>query len=313
MDNKRLDKVSFFSAILIVVVFCNYGFANEISYKAGVKMDSIKRIVSFSEIEKPPVFADCAMVRQDCERRNCVDLKIRKVLQRNLLKILAVDNGLLEKSERVKMQFTINTKGSISNLNIEGSSVKVNRIIDSILAKLPKMNLGMHQGEIVSVFYEKNIFMGKKKSSKNNFEGKNIYFVQVSPDLGQGNDGMDIKEIVPIEFSLCKRSWRNQEKFGKCINNEIKNFVKRNFNTKLGRKLNLYGVHKVYVRFVISKCGNIIEVKARGPHPKLEEEAVRVVKLLSKYIDGPVVYNNEKINQLYQLPIVFEIENLNVK
>jgi hypothetical protein len=64
---------------------------------------------------------------------------------------------------------------------------------------------------------------------------------------------------------------------------------------------------KVDVTFVIDTLGMIQNIMAKAPHPALEEEAVRVVKLIPKmtpgYIDGkPVIVP-------YSVPISVEIIN----
>ena len=77
----------------------------------------------------------------------------------------------------------------------------------------------------------------------------------------------------------------------------------------MGSKTNLEHRSKVKVdvTFVIDTLGMIQNIMAKAPHPALEEEAVRVVKLIPKmtpgYIDGkPVIVP-------YSVPISVEIIN----
>jgi len=91
-----------------------------------------------------------------------------------------------------------------------------------------------------------------------------------------------------------------------CFSDKIKDFVNNNFDVGLGKKLGLTGENRVYVRFVIAKDGSIKDVQARAPHPKLQEEAERVVNSLPKMQPG--IQNSQPVNVLYSLPIIFKID-----
>ena len=43
---------------------------------------------------------------------------------------------------------------------------------------------------------------------------------------------------------------------------------------------------KTSIMFKINKSGDVIEAKARGPHLSLEEEAIRVINLLPRFISS---------------------------
>src|SRR5690606_21468063 len=85
---------------------------------------------------------------------------------------------------------------------------------------------------------------------------------------------------VPI-FPGCEGETEGVAQKG-CFNTEVSTFVAENFNTELGKTLNLTGVVKISVFFKIDNQGNITDAKARAPHPELAEEAMRVVNMLPK-------------------------------
>jgi protein TonB len=58
--------------------------------------------------------------------------------------------------------------------------------------------------------------------------------------------------------------------------------------------------------FKIDRHGNIANIKARAPHKKLKEEAIRVIKLLPKMIPGK--QRGKAVGVSYGLPIVFKVE-----
>ena len=108
-------------------------------------------------------------------------------------------------------------------------------------------------------------------------------------------------EEVPV-FPGCESYGQKAKK--ECMSNLVSQFVNKNFNTNLGKELGLTGINRIYVRFKIDIQGNIVDVQSRASHPKLEEEAVRVISLLPKMTPGK--QRGEAVNVLYSLPIVFQ-------
>lgn len=63
---------------------------------------------------------------------------------------------------------------------------------------------------------------------------------------------------------------------------------------------------KVYLSFIVEKDGSITNIKVlRGLYRPIDEEAIRVVKLMPKWIPGK--HNGEIVRQKYTLPIKFEL------
>lgn len=66
---------------------------------------------------------------------------------------------------------------------------------------------------------------------------------------------------------------------------------------------------KVVVQFVVTKNGTIGEVKViRSIDPDLDKEAIRVCKLLPKFIPGKM--NGQPVNVWYTMPITFKLQEL---
>ena len=53
--------------------------------------------------------------------------------------------------------------------------------------------------------------------------------------------------------------------------------------------------------------GNIVDIGSRGPHPRLEQEAARVIKLLPQMTPG--MQRGKAVGVLYSLPIVFQVQD----
>jgi len=112
-----------------------------------------------------------------------------------------------------------------------------------------------------------------------------------------------IIEDAPV-FPGCKGS-KSQKK--QCLQDKIKKHVNKKYNTGLAGDLGLDpGKKKVYVQFKISKTGSITNVRARGPHKRLEKEAIRVVQLLPKMIPGK--QRGRAVGVKYTLPITLLVE-----
>ncbi|MBT8384104.1 MAG: energy transducer TonB [Bacteroidia bacterium] len=112
-----------------------------------------------------------------------------------------------------------------------------------------------------------------------------------------------IIEDAPV-FPGCKGSKAEKKQ---CLQEEIQKHVGRKYNTGLANELGLdAGKKRVYVQFKISKTGEITEVAARGPHARLEKEAIRVVELLPKMIPGK--QRGRPVGVKYTLPITLIVE-----
>ncbi len=92
----------------------------------------------------------------------------------------------------------------------------------------------------------------------------------------------------------------------KCLQDKITKHVNKNFRTELAQDLGLApGKKKIYVQFRIDKNGEINNVRARGPHKRLEKEAIRVVELLPQMTPGK--QRTRPVRVSYTLPITLVI------
>ncbi|WP_010228087.1 energy transducer TonB [Gillisia marina] len=112
-------------------------------------------------------------------------------------------------------------------------------------------------------------------------------------------------ENVPI-FPGCEKLANNDQR-KKCMSEKVQEFVQKKFNTDLGSQLGLTGVNRVIVQFKIDKNGNITDVRSRAPHPRLEQEAARVINALPKMQPGR--QRGKPVGVMYSLPIVFQVQD----
>lgn len=112
-------------------------------------------------------------------------------------------------------------------------------------------------------------------------------------------------EDVPI-FPGCENLSNNDQR-KKCMSEKISKYVNKEFDTDLGAELGLSGINRVIVQFRIDEKGNIGQVRARAPHPRLEQEAARVINSLPKMKPGK--QRGKPVGVMYSLPIAFKVQD----
>lgn len=123
----------------------------------------------------------------------------------------------------------------------------------------------------------------------------------------------EVEEDIEVPFSVIENvpvfpgceSGSNEDKKA-CMNKKIAQFIGKKFNTDLAGELGLSGVQKIFVLFKIDKNGEVTDIRARAPHPRLEKEAERVVNLLPKMIPGK--QRGKPVRVPYSLPISFQVQ-----
>ncbi len=116
-----------------------------------------------------------------------------------------------------------------------------------------------------------------------------------------------IVEQVPI-YKGCNKKLSNIE-LKKCMSNGIAKHLVKNFNISVAKDLGLPdGKVKINIVFKVDKNGKIKDIKATGPHQKLEEEAFRVINLIPK-LTKPGYQKGKPVTVPYMLPLVFNIDN----
>jgi protein TonB len=83
-------------------------------------------------------------------------------------------------------------------------------------------------------------------------------------------------------------------------------FFLQKFSSEIITDLGLTGIIKIYSKFTVDKQGNIVNIGVRTPYKKLENEIIRVIKLLPKMTPGKM--NGKAVNARFVIPIVIEIE-----
>lgn len=133
---------------------------------------------------------------------------------------------------------------------------------------------------------------------------KKVEVIEVKDNAGNYKDNIPFAVIDQAPaFPGCEQ-WVDDPRKN-CTSSKIAEFVNKNFDTSLGKKLGLTGINRVIVQFRIDETGNIVDVKARAPKPELEEEAIRVVSSLPQMTPGE--QDGQPVSVMYSLPIAFKV------
>ncbi len=126
-------------------------------------------------------------------------------------------------------------------------------------------------------------------------------------EKNKDNSNADVIPFAQIDQVPIFPGCENAKDQKACMVEKITKHVNSNFNTSLSKNLGLEpGKKRVYVQFKVDKTGNIVDVKARGPHADLEEEAMRVVNGLPQMKPGE--QNGKKVGVKYTLPITLVVK-----
>jgi protein TonB len=114
-----------------------------------------------------------------------------------------------------------------------------------------------------------------------------------------------IIENVPI-YPGCEKMKNNEDR-KKCMSEKITKFVNKNFDTGLASELGLEGRQKIQVQFKIDSKGKVVDIVSVAKHPRLQQEAQRVINKLPDMTPGR--QRNKPVGVIYGLPIVFQVQD----
>jgi protein TonB len=112
-------------------------------------------------------------------------------------------------------------------------------------------------------------------------------------------------EEVPL-YPGCEDEKGNEAR-KKCMSDKITRLVQKRFNgNDIASNYGLTGKQRIFVQFQIDKSGKISEIKTQAPHPKLGEEAERIVNKIPNMKPG--MQRDKPVSVRYTLPITFMAE-----
>lgn len=197
--------------------------------------------------------------------------------------------------------FLINNPDHVSWATIDYEADRVSYSVHKASEEVPesynKMTVSLKDGREYIMYMNLKATGTNTTVNQQNYEEKN----STTWD-GKNPVPYALMERVPA-FPGCEK-WEHDVRKN-CTSGEIANFVNKNFDTDLGKKLGLTGINRVIVQFRIDEKGNITDIKSRAPHPELEKEAERVIASLPQMQPGE--QNGRPVSVMYSLPIAFKV------
>jgi hypothetical protein len=216
-----------------------------------------------------------------------------------------IADSLSPGKKRVFVQFKIDTKGNVKNIKARAPSKALEVEAERVLSTLPQFVPGKQKGKLVTVPYSIPIVF--QVADRKTSEGSTTKIIKETYNTKRKKtDVISFSEIeiAPL-FNKCDTNLNNEVR-RLCTVESVKMFVNSNFNHNLAHELNLEaGQKRIFTSFTIDKQGNIKNIIARGPHPILEEEAIRVLKLLPQFTPGK--QNDKVVKVQFSLPITLQI------
>lgn len=125
---------------------------------------------------------------------------------------------------------------------------------------------------------------------------------------------LEEEEVEPIPISLvsdmpvypgCEKISVKKKQM-ECMSEKIRKHVIKKFNTDIAIEYGIEGKQKALVTFVINIKGEVVDVKARAPHPELRKEVIKAVSSLPKM--KPAQQGFKNVSVTYALPVILQVE-----
>jgi len=262
--------------------------ANE-EFDAGTALLAANE-VPFGVIDEVPIFPGC---EDAADKQACFQEKIQRHIQKNFHYPEAAQEQGIE--GRVSAIFRIDPEGNIVDIKMKGPHELLEQETGRILAKLPQMQPGKHEGKTVQVPFSIPItFRLQGNEEEINKE------IQKFGERGEGWVPFSEIDEAPV-FPGCE----NASDTRACFLDNIQKHIRKHFNyPKEAQEKGVQG--RVAIVFGIDANGDIVDIKSKGPSPILEEEAQRIIARLPKM--KPAMQNGKPADVIFSIPITFRLK-----
>ena len=132
-------------------------------------------------------------------------------------------------------------------------------------------------------------------------EDEIVEIVEVEEEYDDVDVPFAVIEDVPL-FPGCERVAKSERRA--CFQDKMNKHIRKNFRyPEIAQEMGIQG--RVYVNFIISKDGNITNVRMRGPDKNLEKEAARIISKLPKMTPGK--QRGRPVRVPFSIPITFRL------
>ena len=110
---------------------------------------------------------------------------------------------------------------------------------------------------------------------------------------------------API-YPGCEK-YKGQAKRKACFEKKLRKFINKKFDTGIAEELGMpAGIVRMRAFFKIDAYGKVADIRVSAPKPELKKEFENAIKQLPQMT--PASQNGKKVNLLYALPLVFQVE-----
>jgi len=278
--SKQILKMKYLLVLPLLLVMLIYTSCNT-KIEENVEIENVYKFIDLDE------FPYLANTKETDNEKRKMEL-ITELITISFDNVISKDiKTLVDDSKPMLIKFIIDKNGNSTNFNYDEIPEELKEEAKKLVKLIPKINAGIKDGKTVNSKLIMTFVYENSKKSNNGI----IPFSQI--------------DKTPI-FPGCEKLTED-DKIKECLQISIANHISENFDTNLAQNLGLsLGKKRISVQFLINKDGIIEDVKSRAPHPKLEEEAIRIIKLLPQMQAGEE--NGKKVKVRYNLPITFNVE-----
>ncbi|WP_418499137.1 TonB family protein [Flagellimonas sp.] len=240
--------------------------------------------VPFGEIDEVPVFPGC---EDAMDKRTCFQEKIQEHIRKHFrYPEEAQAQGI---QGRVSLIFTIDTDGTITGIRKRGPHELLENEAVRIIERLPQMQPGKQDGEMVKVPFSIPITFRLQGNVEN----------VISPQRGGIGVPFAVVEEVPV-FPGCEDAADKKA----CFTEKVQEHIRKHFRyPQVAQEQGIQG--RVSVIFTIGEDGTIADIRKRGPHELLENEAVRIIERLPQMQPGK--QKGKVVEVPFSIPITFKL------
>jgi len=245
--------------------------------------------VSFMEVDKAPIFPGC---ENEANAKACFQEKMVSHIKEHFnYPQEAQEQGI---QGRVSIVFVIGSDGVIKNIRKRGPHELLENEAVKIVQRLPQMVPGMQNGQPVEVPFSIPItFKLRDETATMDHE------IQKFSERKAGWVPFSSIDSAPI-FPGCE----NEANTKVCFQEKMVAHIKKHFNYPQGaRDQGIQG--RVAIVFVIDEKGLIKNIRKRGPHELLENEAVRIIESLPQMEPGR--NDGQPVKVPFSIPITFRL------
>jgi bla regulator protein blaR1 len=244
--------------------------------------------VPFAVADEIPIFPGC---EGEGDSRGCFQKMLQKHISKNFR--YPEEAQKLGIQGRVSIIFIIDQDGNTTNIRKRGPHKLLEAEAERIITLLPKMTPGKHDGKTVNIPFSIPIAFKLDSDS-----------VEQKKEFKNAQDDMDIPFAIVDEVPVFPGCENDDDKRG-CFQESMREHIRKNFRyPEEAQKLEIQG--RVSVIFVMDKKGDITNVRVKGPHKLLEDEAVRIISLLPSMKPGK--QKGKEVNVPFSIPITFKLQ-----